>query len=259
MDGVDAGKLIAFACDLTATPGASGESAEYRRLVERYLAEAVFRMLVDDIAEGVGCEVVHVSPREGLVLRSQPDGPWAWPAHASDLPWNKRFSASSSTSAFDRAARMLVIPALLAFIAPSAADYDDLLSDPTLLPSPVTVRELENFIREFAAHRERDHPDPTGEERSLWWHWLQAASETPTVARIGRSASSYPVFDVLQYLSQLGLLIKLSGSAEDTAYRPRRRLLHHYRDLLINDLFANLREFAVSEPNATSNPVDGGA
>lgn len=57
VDGIDAGRLIAFATDVTAAPGDSGERAEYARLAGRYLSDAAFRMLVDDILEGVGCEV----------------------------------------------------------------------------------------------------------------------------------------------------------------------------------------------------------
>jgi hypothetical protein len=242
MDGIDAGRLIAFATDVTATPGDSGERAEYARLAGRYLSDAAFRMLVDDILEGVGCEVTDADARAGLVLRSRPDGPWAWPAQSGDLPWNKKALTQG-----ERACRMLVIPALLAFIAPSAADYDDLASDPTLRPPDVAVRDLERFIRDFAGQREADSPEPPGGDPPVWWHWLQLQQEAPTPGqqRTSRSDATYLVYEVLEFLHRQHLLIKVRDApARDCVYRPRRRILAHYRDLLVDDLFASLRQFA---------------
>jgi hypothetical protein len=254
MDGVDIGRLIAFATDATASPGSSGQAGEYARLIEKYLSDAAFRLLVDDVAEGAGCTVSHAAPREGLILRSQPDGPWAWPERSTDLPWNRSFSKSPNP-AVEKAARMLVIPALLAYISPSAADYDDQLADPTLSLPLVTVRELEVFIRDFAARQEAGSPDPSDEERPAWWHWLQSAGETATTERIGRSTTGYVVFDMLQYLSQIGLLIKVSGSSHDTVYRPRRRILHHYRDMLLNELYAAISQYAEDQARAADAPT----
>jgi hypothetical protein len=50
---------------------------------------------------------------------------------------------------------------------------------------------------------------------------------------------------VLEFLHRQHLLIKVRDApARDCVYRPRRRILAHYRDLLIDDLFASLRQFA---------------
>ena len=242
MEGIDAGRLIAFATDVTAAPGDSGERAEYGRLAGRYLSDAAFRMLVDDILEGVGCEVTDADARAGLVLRSRPDGPWAWPALSADLPWNKRTLTQG-----ERACRMLVIPALLAYIAPSAADFDDLAADPTLRPPDVPVRELERFIRDFAEQREADSEEPPGEDPPVWWYWLQMQQEAPTRGqqRSSRSDAAYLVYEMLEFLHRQHLLIKVRDvPARECVYRPRRRILAHYRDLLVDDLFASLRQFA---------------
>ncbi len=257
MDGIDAGKLIAFATDMTAAPGDSGERAEYARLAGKYLADAAFRMLFDDILEDVGCEVTDADPRAGLVLLSRPDGPWAWPAQSGDLPWNKKTLTQG-----ERACRMLVIPALLAYIAPSAADFDDLASDPTLRPPDVPVRELERFIRDFAEQREADSSGPPGEDPPVWWHWLQMQQEAPTPGqqRSSRSDTAYLVYEMLEFLHKQHLLIKVRDApARESVYRPRRRILAHYRDLLVDDLFASLRQFA-GEREARLRPsaaVDG--
>jgi hypothetical protein len=252
VDGVDVGRLIAFATDAGASLGSSGRAGEYARLIERYLSDSAYRLLVDDVLEGAGCTVAHAAPREGLIVRTEPDGPWAWPERSTDLPWNRNFSKNQ---AVERAARMLVVPALLAYIAPSAADFDDQLSDPTLTLPTVTVRDLEQFIRDFATRQEDESPDPALEERPAWWHWLQAAGETATAERIARSTTGYVVYDMLQYLSQIGLLVKVSGSSHDTVYRPRRRILHHYRDLLVNDLFSLLTEHARDHQLAGDAPA----
>jgi hypothetical protein len=258
MDGIDAGRLMAFACDETASPGSTGEAAEYTRLINRYLREATFRKLVDDVLEGVSCEVTDVTPHLGLVLRSHPDGPWCWPARQDDLPWNKTWAKNENDSVM-RSARMLVVPALLAYLAPSAADYDDLLADPTLILPSVPVRELERFIRDFAHQREAESPDPAGEERPIWWHWLQLSGETPTAERISRVSTTYVVYDVLKFLHTRGLLKKTSGtSAVDSVYTPRRRLLAHYRDLLVDDLFTSLRRFASERDTSTRPPGQPG-
>lgn len=257
MDGIDAGRLIAFAIDVTAVPGDSGDRAEYARLAGRYLSDAAFRSLVDDILEGVGCEVTDADTHGGLVIRSRPDGPWAWPAYSSDLPWNKKTLAAG-----ERACRMLVIPALLAFIAPSAADFDDLVSDATLRPPDVTVRELERFIRDFAAQREAENPELPGEERPVWWHWLQMQQEATTKSqkRPARLDATYLVYDVLQFLHAQHLLIKVGDApARGSVYRPRRRILAHYRDFLVDDLFTSLRHFAQARggQSAVSAKTDG--
>jgi len=262
VDGIDVGRLIAFAGDPAATPGTSGDAAEYGRLIERYLSVAVFRRLVDDVLEGIGCEVTDATLHTGLILRAQPRSAWAWPAHATDLPWNKEFLRPEQ-----RACRMLVVPALLAYIAPSAADFDDLLSDPTVVPAELSVRDLERFIRDFAQQREAASPDPVGPDRPAWWYWLQLPEEstTPDGKRISRNTTTYIVYDVLQFLHKQGLLVRtVATSAGDAAYRPRRRLLAHYRDLLANELFGALQRFAAGrsgdvQPDGSALAPRGGS
>lgn len=243
MDAVDAGRLFTLATQFAAVPRKTGQSAEYRRLVERYLNESVFRSLVDQIFEGAQCEVTHASTTEGLIVLVDPDSPWCWPTSAADLPWNKKLKGPRSQ--FERAARMLVIPALLAYIAPTSADLDDLLSDPTLVPPPVTVRDLEAFIRSYAKEQEEQNPHLPDGEYSLWWHWLQCSPEN-TGGHIGRTTTGFIVHEVLQFLRDLGLLSKSHGSSLSASYQVRRGLLFHYRDLLIDELLTSLRASAAT-------------
>ncbi|WP_437312120.1 hypothetical protein [Sorangium sp. So ce388] len=252
---VDVGRLLAFALDVTAAPGSGGVAADYARLVQRYVEDAPFRSLFDGVVEGAGCEVTTADRNIGLVLRTRSDGPWAWPARSADLPWNRSFEEMHP-----RAARALVVVALLAYVAPSAADLDDLLSDADVVLTTVAVRELERFIRDYCEQCEADTPDPTGdvESRPLWWHWLQMPAETPTDKRISRGTTTYIVYDVLSFLHNAGWLIDASPNrpAADKRYRPRRRLIHHYRDLLLDDVFGALRRHAESASIGAA-PPDG--
>ncbi len=239
---VDVGRLLAFALDVTAVPGESGLQADYSRLVQRYIENAQFRALFDAVVEGAGCTVTTADRHIGLVLRTRPDGPWAWPARSADLPWNGRFE-----DAHQRAARALVVIALLAYVAPSAADLDELLADADLVVTTVGVRDLERFIRDFCEHCEAKATDPAdAKHRPLWWHWLQLPAEAPTNTRSSRGTTTYIVYDVLSFLQRTGWLIDTTSSraASDKRYRPRRRLLHHYRDLMLDEVFGALQRHA---------------
>ncbi|MGW4325861.1 hypothetical protein ACWEKR_08230 [Nocardia sp. NPDC004573] len=259
MDGIDTGRLISFATKMSVTPGRSGEAAEYERLITRYQSDAEFQQLVDDFLEGAQCAVSSVRTESGLILRSDPDGPWCWPEAASELPWNK-----NSPRPAERACRMLVIPALLAFIAPSAADLEDLLADPTLRPPAVPVRELEEFIRTYAEYCDQQNPDPDSDDPPVWWQWLQltALGDTPTQQRASRVDTTHLVYDVLLFLSKKGLLSKSGDTpARDTVFRPKRRILAHYEDMFCDEVFVGLQKFsAVNRPDgATGSEIRGDA
>lgn len=260
---VDAGRLLAFALDITASPAGGVGAADYTRLVDRYREDAPFRVLFDGVIEGAGCEVATANHSVGIVLRTRPDGPWAWPAKSADLPWN------GFENMHLRAARALVVIALLAYLAPSGADLDDLLSDTEARLTPVSVRDLEQFVRDFCLQQESQAANPTGDENSrpLWWHWLQLPSEAPTAKRMARTTTSYVVHGVLSFLHGKGWLIDVTPkhSSEDKRYRPRRRLLYHFHDLLLDDLFRALREHAEAayagalKGNAQTNGAPSGA
>jgi hypothetical protein len=253
---VDVGILLSFALEVTAAPGSAGLQADYARLVRRYLDDAAFRALFDGVVEGAGCTVTTADPSIGVVLRTRPDGPWAWPARSAELPWSKAFEDPKQ-----RAARALVVLALLAYVAPAAADLDDLLADPDVVLTTVGVRDLEQFIRDFCEQSEAKALDPAGddESRPLWWHWVQMPAEAPTAKRISRGTTTYVVYDVLSFLNEAGWLVDATPSraAVDKQYRPRRRLIHHYRDLLLDDVFGALRRHADAGRGSIASSVAG--
>lgn len=235
----DVGRLLGFATDVSAVPGVAGDAAIYRELVDRYLADATFRSLVDDILEGLGCVVANANIIVGLVVRASPSSPWAWPQRTTDLPWNRTWGDAS-----ERALRAVVIPALIAYVAPSAADLDDLLTDPTVVAPAVTPRELEAFVRGFCEQHEvaTDDTDLDQDNRPFWWYWLQLPAVAPTGNRIGRKTTTYVVHEVLTFLNELGLVAKSPGlgGAGNAQFRPRRQLLDRWADLQGDELFTLL-------------------
>ncbi|MFF5985400.1 hypothetical protein ACFY78_41895 [Streptomyces olindensis] len=252
MDGTDAGRLLAFALDVTAAPGNNGQAGHYRDLLDRYRTDAAFRRLVDDILEGVGCNVAMADPHHGLLLDTDPSGPWAWPQRAADLPWNKNFEHASA-----RAARLLVPVALLAYVAPSAADFDELLTDPSAATVTCTAPQLAEFIADYARHKESDATDPVEGEAPLWWHWLQMPAHVPTAKRVARRGAEYLVHEVLSFLHGQRLVVKTSGSTvRDNLYRPRRLFLARCRAMLADDLLNDLQAYAATRtgpsPSATT-------
>ncbi|HEY8986395.1 MAG TPA: hypothetical protein VIU15_43335 [Streptomyces sp.] len=253
MDGTDAGRLLAFALDVTAAPGNSGHSAHYRSLLDRYRTDAAFRHLVDDILEGAGCSVALADPHHGLLLDTELDGPWAWPRRTTDLPWNKNFEDVSA-----RAARLLVPVALLAYVAPSAADFDDLLADPLAVAATFTASQLADFITGFARHKEEETADPPEDQAPLWWHWLQLPAHAPASKRAGRRDRTYLVYTVLTFLHGQRLVAKTTGTTvRDSVYRPRRLLLARCRAMLADHLLQDLQTYATTGTQPPS-PSDAG-
>lgn len=241
-DLVDVGRLVAYATDVTKIPGSTGETGEYRRLVQRYIIEPEFRNAVDDVLEGADCEVAEVSETVGLVLYPRPGSLWAWPAKSSELSWNR------GTDSGERAARMLTVVALLARQFPTGIDIEAVLDDPDRGVHPVSVQELEQYIRDFCEQQRDGQPDVASDlsddQVPLWSWWLGRDAYADTDRRTSRGTTSYVVYTTLDTLRELGLLIDLTANkpAEHKRYRMKRRLLVQYRDFLMNPLFVALRE-----------------
>ncbi len=85
----------------------------------------------------------------------------------------------------------------------------------------------------------------------------QPPPEGGKAGRIGRGGAVYTVHDVLAFLRKQGLLTQVTSTSTrvaDAVYRPRRRLLAHYRDLLVDELFAGIQGFATERPPAPPPP-----
>ncbi|GGJ90530.1 hypothetical protein GCM10010123_20460 [Pilimelia anulata] len=236
----DVGQLIALATT-TLTPGASGQRAEYRRLVNKFVMDPEFREAVEGVLGGVDCDVAEANETIGLVLYPRVGCAWAWPSKAPELPWNK------SEDSGERAARMLTIVALLAMQFPTGSDLEAFLDDPERIPPPVSVIQLEEYIREFCqrlADAEQDvAADTPDDERPLWSSWLGRTAFADTEERTSRVTSTYLVYTTLEGLQQLGFVSDLTPTnpAEQKTYRARRRFLAQYPEFLMDPLFEALR------------------
>ncbi|MDP9792432.1 hypothetical protein J2S43_000944 [Catenuloplanes nepalensis] len=237
----DVGRLIAFGTNIAMTPGASGERAEYRRLIHEYVMNPDFRDAVDAVLGGAECEVTDANETLGLVLFPRSGSPWSWPGKAPDLPWNK------SDDSADRTARMLTIVALLAMQFPAGVDLEAMLNDTDRAVPSVSVLQLEEYIREFCERQKANEPDVEAgtpdRELPMWSLWLSRTTYGGAVKRTSRTTSTYLVYQTLDGLQQLGFVSDLTpdSPAEQKNYRIRRRLLAQFPDFLMNPLFEALR------------------
>lgn len=223
------------------TPGASGDRAEYRRLVREFVMDPDFRDAVEAVLGGAECEVAEANETVGLVLYPRPGSLWAWPAKAPDLPWNK------SDDLGERAARMLTIVGLLAMQFPAGMDLEALLEDPDRAVPSISVVQLEQYIREYCERQKNTEPDvpaaTSDQDLPLWAWWLNRTAYGGGEKRASRTTSTYLVYTTLDGLQQLGFVSDLTPDrpAEQKSYRIRRRLLAQFPDFLMSPLFEALR------------------
>lgn len=238
----DVGQLIAYATNIAMTPGATGDRAEYRRLVREFVMNPDFRDAVEATLNGAECDVADVNETVGLVLYPRPGCIWAWPAKAPDLPWSKGDDAG------ERAARMLTIVALLAMQFPAGVDVEAMLDNPDRTVPSVSVMQLEEYIRSFCERQKAQEPDvaagTSDEDLPMWSWWLNRTAYGGGEKRASRTTSTYLVYTTLDGLQQLGFVSDLTpeSPAEQKNYRIRRRLLAQFPDFLMNPLFEALRD-----------------
>ncbi len=241
-DATDIGRLLTFALDVTATPADTGERAEYRRLLDRYRTEPEFRYAVDDLLDGADCEVTEASERVGLVVHARAGSAWAWPQKSADLAWNQ------FDKRHEKALRLYVLTALLARPFPTGIDIESALDDNSFAPVPISVTELEQFIRSFCEEERDRNPvipaDLAEDDRPLWWWWCHINATQPTDVRASRGTTGYIVYHTLKALADVGLLTDATpeATAGRKQYRFKRRLLLQYRDFLLDPLFTALRQ-----------------
>jgi hypothetical protein len=126
-DASAAGQLIGFGLTRGARPV---EGSEYRALLDRYRTDLRFKDTVDTFAEGLGLEVLG-TPRSGLVLAPEPNGPFA----------NRLADLKTTMDAEEKLVFGLILVALAAYAYPNEVDLDE--PDTKL----VDVVKLDDFIR----------------------------------------------------------------------------------------------------------------
>jgi hypothetical protein len=142
--------------------------------------------------------------------------------------------------------------ALLARHFPTGIDIESFIDDPQRSLLPISVQELEKYIRDFCEQQQTGRPDTpsdlTDDDTPLWAWWTSREAYSKTDHAISRGTTSYLVYKTLDGLTDIGLTIDLTRDkpAERKKYRMKRRLLLQYRDFLMNPLFNALRESSTS-------------
>lgn len=130
-DGRDVGELLSYALRPRMRPGGEGD---YGRLLRRYQDEMSFRSAFDDVADGLGLQVLHAGDL-GVVLTARRESVFAY-----------RLTNDPGTgSSTENALRGLAHIGIAAYVYPHP---DDLL-DPTI--RYVNAVEVEAFIRRSCA------------------------------------------------------------------------------------------------------------
>ena len=180
-DGYLSGRLIQWSLRPQAIPF---NEPEYRELINRYLERQDFRVLVREIASGLGLAVLAVTDR-GMFLGTEDDSVFAL------RPGSFR---AGQSSADDRLLDGLVQVAIASTIYPKQRDLDEDVID---AKPPVAVEDVDRVLREMydayklAAGSEPD-PESSNIERGLVEAWRvyegrPAISMTPQGRRTANS------------------------------------------------------------------------
>lgn len=133
----EAGQLLQLALNPRSRPV---ENSEYRRLVNAYLDDGAFHQVVQQVAAGLGLEILEASGH-GLVLGpSDSDSTFAMGPddYREAIPGNR-------TNADDRLIQGLIQLAIASLVFPRPEDLEE--ADAEIARPPVTVEEVEERLR----------------------------------------------------------------------------------------------------------------
>jgi hypothetical protein len=239
-----AGRLIQWGLRPLARPA---QESEYRELVERYFDEGAFRILVRELADGLGLKVLDVS-EHGVVFAPVDDSVFAL------KPADFRPGASKAE---DRLLDGLAQVAIASTVFPRARDLDE---DPDIVRPPVTVDEVEAQLRQLCerlAEEARSSPDPNAadERRGLieaWRVYMQRLEtlETRDSRRAMRATRRVIEFS-LDRLREFGCFTQVRQGTQ-TAWQPTRRYQVMVQQLAGTTLFQLVRD-ALDAPTSDSD------
>jgi hypothetical protein len=243
-----AGRLVQWALRPLARPA---QESEYRELVERYFDDAAFRIVVRELADGLGLHMLDVS-EHGVVLAPQDDSIFAL------KPADFRPTGSKVD---DRLLDGLAQVAIASTVFPRARDLDE---DPDIVRAPVTVDEVEAQLRQMCerlSEEARGAPDPNAEDErrgliEAWRVYMQRLDTMETRdSRKAMRATRRIIEYSLDRLREFGCFTQVRKGA-DTAWQPTRRYQVMVQQLAATTLFQLVRE-ALAE--SSTAPSAGGA
>ncbi|TVR00897.1 MAG: hypothetical protein EA398_10955 [Deltaproteobacteria bacterium] len=223
-DARDLGVLLQYALTPRVRPG---QSAEYRRLVQRLQQDVPFANSFHELADGLGLFVLAADDY-GVVLGCRDDSSFA--LRLTD------FRAALRTE--DRVIYGLIVLALGAWCFPRADELDAFGEGARRVEvgglTSYVVGLAETLAARSGEDSEADHP----ELRAAWRLVLEGAHEKPTAdARRTSSTLAGKVKYTLEFLAGHGLLV----ADGQEAFRTTRALRTQLRELAANEAFALVR------------------
>jgi hypothetical protein len=244
-----AGRLIQWGLRPKERPA---QEPDYSQLVERFLDEPDFRVLVREMAQGLGLEVLDVGPH-GMALGASPESAFA--LRPSD------FRANATVD--DRLLDGLVQLAIAATIFPRSRDLDD---DPTLARPPVQVTEVDETLRALCqqlADEARGAPDPMagGEDAGLDEAWRayqrRLATHETRDGRAARRGTLRIIEANLERLRDLGAFIE-QRQGQETVWQPLWRYQVLVKELAATAAYVDVRKALERRAAATNSSATEG-
>ncbi|QIZ37002.1 hypothetical protein FDZ84_23110 [Saccharopolyspora sp. ASAGF58] len=208
----DAARLVAFACQPRMRPLAD---KTYDDLLERYRSSTEFRDLTDNVADGLGLDVIAAHPQEGLIVHPLPGGMFSF-----------RLADYHKLRPEQRMMMGLIHIAIAARAYPTPAD----LEEESI--KRVSVSDVDGFLRHLIGELKREAEDSDGliatnaEFDRAWHAYDRMVSVKPSRRGNGwaMSCTYYWITHVLDWLVGQGMAQRAPEFGAG-----HYRLLHRFR------------------------------
>lgn len=190
----EASRLIGIALNPKAKPGGSGASELYAELLARYLEEVDFKTAVDDIAEGLGIQILDAESTRGLLCVTKIDSPFQMVSQ----------DFSGGMTGPQRALYGLIMIAIAATFYPNPVDLDETHHEPKR--SIADIKDLLERVSKAAASEKEGEVVPSN--RNVWRiaHLYQKLADTKPNERAGSTTREGMIRKALEEMERGGLV-----------------------------------------------------
>lgn len=224
----EASQLISFGLRPRMLPR---EDQTYTELVLRFRTEDAFQESVHEIAEGMGLQVLDVTPAAGAVLAARENTIFS--VHLAD------YSVRGSQTVDGRVMHGLIQSATAALCFPRPADLDD----PEYV-SRVNAEDIDAYVRELSRLLDAENADaqldPPASEQDLARAWRAYCSRPSTPStkdgRAHQTSTLQWATRALEWLTEQGCMRKISDDRGGT-YQATDRYRVLVRDFAASDLY----------------------
>jgi hypothetical protein len=210
---------------------------DYRSILALYDATPAFRVLIQDVAAGLGLSVLSVG-RDGAFFA--PDGPDSIFAYRlGDMP-----GLSNPES---RALAVLIHVAVGALFYPTSEKLNDETYNAPPVSEALALSSLKSICAELAAREDRGQLEGIPKELEPGWQSILVKPESrPEQQRKNSHTLEGLVSTVFRQLREKGMLSQLNGPGE-ALYTANRRYTVQLREVLVERIFAIGREVVSGE------------